>query len=105
MALIIPAYKLILTYNIREERQTAYSQFVIGRFVPGIQELGLHIVAVYQTMYGDYPDRQTEFVAESWEIMRDALENEKFEALERALQDYVMHYSRKVVQYRTGFQF
>jgi hypothetical protein len=104
MAMIIPQYKLILTYDIQASRQQEYMQFVLGTFVPGIQEMGLYLLGVYHTVVGDYPDRQAEYVSESWEIMERAINSERFSRLEEALKSYTTNYSRKVVKYRKGFQ-
>jgi hypothetical protein len=104
MAMIIPQYKLILTYNIEPSRQQEYMQFVLGTFVPAIQEMGLYLLGVYHTVVGDYPDRQAEYVSESWEIMDKAINSDRFVQLEEALKSYTTDYSRKIVKYRKGFQ-
>lgn len=102
--IITPRYKLIFTYDIQPGRQAEYSQFVLGTFIPGIQELNLYIMGVYHTIHGDYPARQAEFVSESWETMVQAVQSERFEELESALKSYTMNYRRKIVKYRRGFQ-
>ncbi|MFP4321391.1 MAG: hypothetical protein ACLFTK_02960 [Anaerolineales bacterium] len=105
MTLIIPQYKVIFTYDIKRGVQAEYRQFVLGTFVPGLQSLNLHIMRVYQTLHGDYPSRQAEFVAENRENMLNALQSEQFETLEAELIDYIYNYNRKVVKFRPGFQF
>jgi hypothetical protein len=104
MPIIIPRYKLIMTYDIQSGKQAEYSQFVLGKLIPGIQELQLYILGVYHTVYGTYPARQTEFVAETWDIMVKAVQSERFEELETALSDYALNYNRKIVKFRKGFQ-
>lgn len=105
MAIIRPEYKLIMTYDIREETQAQYMQFVLGEFVPGLQSLGLYITGVYQTVHGDYPARLAEFVAEGKDNMRRSLESEQFTTLEMRLKEFTYNYKRKVVRFRNGFQF
>ncbi len=105
MTLIIPQYKMILTYDIKRGMQAEYRQFVLGTFVPGLQALNLHIMRVYQTLYGEYPSRQVEFVSESRENLLTALESEAFEMLEGQLDEYTYNYTRKIVKFRNGFQF
>jgi len=104
MTSIIPKYKLILTYDIQVGRQAEYSQFVLGQFVPGVQEIGLYISSVYHTLHGDYPERQAEFVTDSLENMVTVLNSERFKTLETALKGYTLNYQRKIVKYRRGFQ-
>ena len=66
--------------------------------------MDVYIIDVHHIVWGDYPIRQTEFVAESIDIMRDALHSERFQELEDQLQEYTKNYSRKVIPYREGFQ-
>ena len=105
MTTIIPKYKLIMTYDVNEHKQAAYSHFVLGDFIPGLQALDIYITEVYQTVHGEYPSRQAEFVTESLSIMEQGLRSRSFEELESTLKSYTTNYSRKVVPYRTGFQF
>jgi hypothetical protein len=101
---IIPQYKMILTYDIQAGRQSEYSQFILGTFLPGIQALDLYVMGVYHTVIGDYPDRHAEFVSESWDVMVKAIESSDFQRLENTLKSYTLNYRRKVVKYRNSFQ-
>lgn len=101
---ITPLYKLIMTYDIRLGKQSEYSQFILGQFIPGIQELNLYVMGVYHTVYGNYPIRQAEFAAESWEIMVNAIQADRFKELESRLLAFAINYNRKVVKFRKGFQ-
>ena len=105
MTIITPQYKLIFTYDILPGKQDEYSQFILRRFIPGIQTLNLYVMGVYHTVFGDYPARQAEFVSESWEAMQDAISSDTFKELESNLLAYTTNYKRKIVRYRRGFQF
>lgn len=105
MTLITPKYKLIMTYDILARSQSEYMQFVLGEFVPALQEMGLYMMGVYHTAIGDYPARHVEFVSESWSTMEQTLNGTKFNELEERFKEYVVNYTRKVVPYRRGFQF
>lgn len=105
MAMIIPKYKLIMTYDVKPGKQAEYSHFVLGEFIPGLQAMDIYITGVYQTVVGDYPARQAEFVAESRDIMERSLMSDNFTKLEDTLKSYISNYTRKVVRYRPGFQF
>ena len=105
MTTIIPRYKLILTYDVLASKQGVYSQFVLGEFIPGLQSLEMYLTGVYQTVVGDYPSRQAEFVTESLDAMKNGLKDERFLELEDTLKKYTTNYNRKVVPYRSGFQF
>jgi hypothetical protein len=105
MAIVTPRYKLILTYDIHSDLQAEYMRFVLDQFVPSLQNLGLYVVGVYHTVYGNYPERQAEYACESLDTLRQTLNGERFQALEKKLQRYVTNYERKVVAFRRGFQF
>lgn len=66
--------------------------------------MDVYIIDVHHIVWGDYPVRQMEFVAESLSIMREALNSERFEELETKLHTYTDNYTRKLVAYRDGFQ-
>lgn len=97
--------KLILNYDILAETQQEYYQYVLGEFLPQAQTLGLEPVEAWHTAYGDYPIRMISFVSESPEIMRQALTSPEWRSLEERLKKYIVHYQRRVVPYRNGFQF
>lgn len=104
MIRIRPKYKILISYDILPESQEIYYRFVTSEFLPGLRDLGLYMVEVYQTLWGDYPLRLAEFVAESLEIVQTALQSEKFQELEQKFLRYTTNYSRKVVPYRSTFQ-
>jgi hypothetical protein len=66
--------------------------------------MDVYIIDVHHVVWGNYPVRQMEFVAESLNIMREALGSERFKDLEEKLQSYTDNYRRKLVPYRDGFQ-
>lgn len=73
-------------------------------FVTELRKMDVYIIDVHHIVWGDYPMRQTEFVAESLDIMRNALHSEEYVDLETRLKNYITNYSRKVIPYRDGFQ-
>lgn len=96
--------KLLVTYDVHEGKQEEYFQFVLGEFVPAVQNLGLFMNEAWHTAYGDYPIRLAGFIAEDYETMTGILNNPSFLRLEEKLQEYVLNYKRKVVPLRNGFQ-
>lgn len=101
---IFPRFKLVLTYDIRPEALSTYQRFVINDFIPTAQELSLYMLAVWQTVYGPYPARQVEFVAESRDLVDAALKNEQWRLVETELRSFVGNYNRRVISFREGFQ-
>jgi hypothetical protein len=96
--------KLLVTYDVSEARQEDYFQFVLGEFVPGVQNLGLHMTVAWHTAYGDYPLRLAGFVAQDYATMVTILNDATFLGLEERLQEYVVNYRRRIVQLKSGFQ-
>jgi len=103
--MIVPRYNVIFTYDIVPEQEEAYYRFTLGEFVPGMQGLGLYLVRAWHTVYGRYPTRQSEFVAEDLKTIQEALASESFKKLEDRLMTYVSNYNHKVLHFSDGFQF
>ncbi len=102
---IIPRYKLLLNYDIRNGMQEVYYRYVVGEFVPSLNEMSIYVSAAWHTAYGAYPLRQVEFVCDSLETLHSAFETPRWQELEDRLKTYTSDYHRKIIPYRRGFQF
>jgi len=102
---ITPRFKLLIRYNVNSDTNESYFQFVINEFIPAMQELGLYMIQVYHTAYGNYPLRQLEFVAEDLDTVRKAMESDAWKQLHTKLDYFISDYDQKVVKFRDGFQF
>jgi hypothetical protein len=102
---IVPRYRLILSYDIRAESHDSYFRFVTNDFVPALQNMGLYMLSVWHTAYGEYPIRQVEFVSEDLSTVLDSFRSPRFKDLEARLQQYTFNYRRKLVRYQDRFQF
>ena len=102
---IVPRYKMIVSYDVIPSTQDSYYQFVLGEMVPAMQEMGVYMTEAWHTAYGEYPIRMVTFVAEEMDIIYDMLESERWGDLETRLLSFIRNYTRKVVPYRQGFQF
>ncbi len=103
--IITPRYNLMLTYDIAPEQEEAFYRFALSEFVPAMQGMGLYLMRAWHTLYGDYPTRQSEYVAEDLETIREALSSDAFQDLESRLLHYVTNYHRKIVRFNNRFQF
>ncbi len=97
--------KLLLTYDPIPERREAYFQYVLGEFVPALEQMGLSLCEAWHTAYGAYPLRLSGFIAINETDIEDILASEDFLELEERLQEFVANYNRRVVHYRSNFQF
>lgn len=102
--MIVPKYNLVFTYDLMPSVEEAYYKFALGEFVPGMQGLGLYLARAWHTAYGNYPQRQSEFVAEDLETIQQALDSDAFRQLEDQLLTFVANYDRKIVPFAEGFQ-
>jgi len=102
---IIPRFKLLMTFDIKQSTHDAYFQFVLGELVPAMQGMGLYMLQAYHTAYGHYPVRQLEFVAEDYDTVRKAMETDTWEQIQAKFNDYTTNYRQKVVRFKDGFQF
>lgn len=98
-------YKLLLAYDVSAEHLQDYYRFVLGRYVPVMQAMGLEMSDAWHTAYGDFPNRLIGFVARDTETLERVLENESWLALNDELRQFVTGFEVKVIPYREGFQF
>jgi hypothetical protein len=97
--------KLLLTFDPLPGRREEYFSYMLGRFVPTLEQLGLTMAETWHTAYGDYPLRLTAFVAPDASTMSTVISSDAFARLEEQLQDYVHNYRRRVVPADRRFQF
>jgi hypothetical protein len=97
--------KLLLTYDPIPERREAYFQYVLGEFVPALEQMGLSLCEAWHTAYGSYPLRLNGFIAMDETDIEEILASEDFIELEERLQKFVENYKRRVVYFSRNFQF
>ena len=98
-------YKLLLAYDVRQEHMQEYYRFMLGRYVPVMQAMGLEMSEAWHTAYGDFPDRLIGFVARDRQAMDELLANDSWHSLNEELQRFVTNFDYKLIHYREGFQF
>lgn len=104
MLRIHPKYKILISYDLLPNAHEKHYRFLRTEFVPGMRDLGMYMTDVQQTLWGDYPLRVAEFVAESLEIVQRGLASTKFKELEEKFTAYTTNYKRRIIPYRSGFQ-
>lgn len=105
---IVPRYKLIMFYDLADRHVEDYYQFVMNEMIPALNEMNLFIFRAFHTIEGEqgdhHPNRQVEYVAENLETVEAVLKSDEWRELEDKLCSYVTNYSKKLVQFRKGFQ-
>ncbi|MBC7870842.1 MAG: hypothetical protein H7Y09_08375 [Chitinophagaceae bacterium] len=102
---IIPQYRLMMRYDIRLEMYEPYYHYVTNEFVPALQNMGLYMIGIWHTAYGEYPLRQVEFVTDNLDTVLEVFQTDRWRKLEGKLQSFTNQYERKLVRYRDRFQF
>jgi len=96
--------KVLMTWNIRMERDKEYFEFLVKQFLPSMQRLGLQPTDAWFTAYGEGPQVLTAALVPSHEAARYILASQAWKRLEEKLMDYVTDYHYKIVPARDGFQ-
>ena len=99
------AVKILMTWDIAQENEQEYFEFIVSEFVPGVQRLGFQPLDAWATLYGDYPQIQVGMMATDALNAQRALDSEDWERLQESLFDYIENFSYKIVPARSGFQF
>ncbi len=97
--------KLLLAYNIKPNREDEYYRYVLGEFLPALQNVGLHMIEGWHTAYGDYPVRLMAFRTEDEVVMRQALQSEEWKTAKEKLLKLIRDYEQRIVPAKSVFQF
>ncbi len=97
--------KLLMVYDIKPEREAEYYRYMLGEFLPALQNMGLMMVEGWHTAYGTYPMRLFAFRAEDEAHLQEIIHmDEWFEAKEKLLK-LVRNYEERIVRAKNTFQF
>lgn len=89
--------KLNHYWSIIPGKNDEYVKFIINKFIPGVNGLGLHTVALWSVLIGAYSEIVMENACGDLEIIEKALKNKKYKSLKRQLSQYVKDYKTKVL--------
>ncbi len=97
--------KVIMTWDIIPGQEQEYFEFVVRRFMPGVQKLGMALSDAWVTIYGDHPQILVGAVVPGLEKAEKIISSEEWQRLNKRLLDYVDNYQLKVASLEGGFQF
>lgn len=97
-------YKVILSYDVNPDKLQEYYQFVMGRYLPTVQKMGLEMQEAWSVTYGDAPNRQIGLVGRGKHAVMDVVDSDTWSSLNEQLNEFVSDFDFKVVRYRQGFQ-
>jgi roadblock/LC7 domain-containing protein len=84
-------------WTVISDRREKYGNFMIKEFIPGINSLGIHVVAGWCVLVGGYSEMFVESMSSDLELIEKALRNPKFNLLKDKLLTYVKAYKTKIL--------
>lgn len=99
--------KLIMNWDIKDEQQQEYFEFVVREWGPGLNRLGLNLIGLWLTTYArdeNAPKVMAEGLTENLADMRRILASDEWKRLHARLLECVENYSQKVVRTSGDFQ-
>lgn len=71
--------------------------FLINEFIPGVDALGLHTVAVWSVLIGAYSEIVMENASSDLEVIEKALKDKQYKLLKKDLHRFVKNYQSKIL--------
>jgi len=84
-------------YTIISEKRKEYGKYMLKEFIPGMNSLGVHVVAGWVVLVGAYSEIFVEGMANDLELIEKALRNPKFDKLKDGLLKFVKAYKTKIL--------
>ncbi len=97
--------KVIMSWDIIPGREQEYFEFVVRRFMPGVQKLGMALSDAWVTIYGDHPQILVGAIVQGHAKAREIIDSEPWSKLNSRLLDFVQNYEVKLAPLQGGFQF
>jgi hypothetical protein len=91
------AVKLMHYWTINPSSKNEYADFIIKRFIPGVNRLGMHTVAGWSVLVGSYSDVIMETVTSDLDQLEAALKTRDYRVLKSELLNLVRNYKTKVM--------
>ena len=96
--------KLLMTWDIRQGKETNYLEFFTREFAPALVKMGVQPTGAWYTVVGNGPQIMAEGVAEDLETLVAVLEGKEWLEWQEKLQRYVTNFKKKVVPHSQRFQ-
>jgi len=95
--------KLIMSWDIKQNRDQEYFEFVVREFAPGIARLGLQPTEAWFTVFGKRPQIMMGGITEDYQTMKTMLTTPEWNELHEKLLQYVINYQQKVIRSSPNF--
>ena len=89
--------KLNQYWTVLPGKTEEYNKFVLKKFIPGVNQLGLHTVAVWSVLVGAYSEIMFEIFTSDLDLLEQEMKKKKYKELKGDLLNYVKKYKPKVL--------
>ena len=96
--------KLLMTWDLKNDLEQPYLEFVMREFVPGLMRLGIQPTEAWYTLYGDGPQILSGGVTDDLKSMEEVLASDEWQELVSKLLKLVTNFEYKVIQANGRFQ-
>jgi hypothetical protein len=96
--------KLLMQWDVRPEREDQYFEFIVREFAPAVARMGMQIVDLWYTLYGEKPKILLAGVVKDQQTLRRITASQEWDELLGRLFEYVQNFQKKVVPDRGSFQ-
>lgn len=96
--------KLIMTWNVREGKETEYLEFLTREFTRSIMDLGIQPTDAWYAVWGRGPQVLAAGITDDLESMERALASPQWKEFQTKLLALVVDFKYKVVEAAGGFQ-
>ena len=83
-------------WTVDFDKTQAYEKFIIRDYIPGVNKLGIHIVAGWSVLIGGYSENVLEGISNDLELLEKALRDKKYKELNDELQNYIKKYNSAI---------
>ena len=84
--------KLNQYWTVLPGKTEEYNKFILKKFIPGVNQLGMHTGAVWSVLVGAYSEIMFESVANDLDLIEKALKDKNYKELKGELLNYVKKY-------------
>lgn len=95
--------KLIMTWNIREGKESEYLEFLTQEFAKSVLAMGIRPTDAWYAVWGRGPQVLAGGVTDTLDAMEKALASEEWQRLCDKLEALVTDFSYKVIESSGGF--
>jgi len=84
-------------WRIDPEKAQEYEKYMLTKFIPGVNQLGIHIVAGWVVLVGGYSEILCEGITTDFHLLETALTHPKYKELNNELLNCIKSYKTKVL--------